>query len=938
MAKGFYVSKIVAFVGIFFAIAAVVTIIALVVVYSNEKNNNVENGGSTSGTTTTTGTTTITGTTTTTGSATTTTTTSGTTSSTLKPATSTPASNEPWDQYRLPKTLVPDHYDLDLRPILEKNNEGLYVFHGESIVYFKCEISTNLVIIHSDKLNYTLTVLKDSAGNNIVINKIDIVEKTNYLVLHLAENLVQGTTYTLQTAFVGELADDMAGFYRSEYVEDGVTKIIATTQMQAALTRKAFPCFDEPALKATFNITIRHKPDYVALSNMNPISVTTETWDGQQWNVTVFDKTPKMSSYTVAFIISQFKYIGDEMIKIWGRKKAIEDESQGEYALAITGPMLTFFEDYYKIPYPLPKSDQVAIPDFFAGAQENWGLIAYRETALLWDSRESSIENKERVVTVIAHELAHQWFGNLVTVRWWNDLWLNEGFATYVEYLGVDSAEPMWNYKDLFILYDVHKAMAVDALVSSHPLSIEEEVNTTAQVNELFDVIAYSKGGSIVRMLSFILTEELFIDGLSSYLDRFKYDNTVYTDLWTHLQAAVDNQSAETLPPGENVTTIMDTWILQMGFPVVKVDTVLGSVTQTHFLLDSDSVAPPPSPFNYIWKVPITYLSSSGHTSNWWLLQRTDTHNDFKVTGNDWILVNINVTGYYRVNYDDGNWNRLLQQLNTDFSAIPVINRAQIIDDAFNLVRAKLIPTTRALETTKFLSKEVEYTPWQAALGSLSFFVEMFDRSEVFGPMKAYMRQKVRPLFDYFKTLTGNWTTRPATLTEQYNEVNAISTACSYGLPECEDLATEQFREWMNTNNNIIHPNLRSTIYCNAIATGGQAEWDFSWEKFKNTTNAQEADKLRAGLTCSKEPWILNRFGSTSLSFDNLITSVTTRFSTDFELKQLEQFKKENEEAGFGRAARALEQAIEKTKANIKWVAENKAEIKAWFENAVTTS
>ncbi|CAH2274213.1 aminopeptidase N [Pelobates cultripes] len=759
--------------------AAIATIIALAVVYSDEKakNHDLTNPpeittvtGATSGSTS--------GTTSSTGSGTTSTTraTSGTSSSTST-TTTTPPSNDPWDKYRLPKTLKPYHYDVELRPVLEKNAEGLYVFHGKSEAFFTCEEATNLVIIHSIKLNFTTNpkaILRDSSGNALTVSKIEEVSLTQYLVLHVANPLEVGKHYSLYTEFVGELADDLAGFYRSEYVEDGETKIIATTQMQAPDARKAFPCFDEPAMKATFSITIIHKPDYVALSNMNPI--TAQVGEAGQRKVVnlfdIFEKSVKMPTYLVAFIVSQFKPVGDPGnstttgVQIWGRKKAIEDENQGEYALNISKPILDFFAKYYNISYPLPKSDQVAIPDFSAGAMENWGLVTYRETGLLYDPAVSSITNKERVATLIAHELAHQWFGNLVTIRWWNDLWLNEGFASYVEYLGADYAEPTWNIKDLIVLYDVHRVMAVDALASSHPLtSKEEEVNTPAQISEVFDSIAYSKGASVIRMLSEFVSEEVFVKGLATYLKHFEYDNTVYSDLWTHLQQAVDT-TVPSLNLPKTVAEIMDTWVLQMGFPVVKIDTTTGVVTQKHFLLNSDSVVTRPSEFNYTWIVPISYTKNDS-PGKYWLLQSLETNNDFKTSGTEWLLANINVTGYYRVNYDEGNWNKLIAQLGTNHLSIPVINRAQIIDDAFNLARAKYVPITTALDTTKFLSNDVEYMPWQAALSSLSYFVQMFDRTEVFGPMKEYMKRQVSPVFEHFKTTTGNFTIRPASLTDQ---------------------------------------------------------------------------------------------------------------------------------------------------------------------------
>nr|XP_047902278.1 aminopeptidase N [Anser cygnoides]XP_047902279.1 aminopeptidase N [Anser cygnoides] len=962
MAAGFFISKAVGIAGIVLALGAVATIIALSVVYAQEKNKTSGSGGDTTTTTTTTATITS-----------------------LAPNT-TAAPNNPWNRWRLPTTLKPELYEVTLQPFLKPDNNNMYIFKGNSSVTFLCEEATDLIIIHSNKLNYTLqgnfhTSLQAVNGSNApAITQTWLETTTQYLVVQLAAPLQKGQSYRLFSIFTGELADDLAGFYRSEYVEGNVTKVVATTQMQAPDARKAFPCFDEPAMKANFTVTLIHPSDHKAISNMPTESTQQVQTGGESWNVTKFLTTPKMSTYLLAFIVSQFDYVyndsGKVLIRIWGRPEAIK-ENQGAYALQVTGPILSFFEQHYNTPYPLPKSDQVGLPDFNAGAMENWGLVTYRENSLLFDDAYSSISNKERVVTVIAHELAHQWFGNLVTLRWWNDLWLNEGFASYVEYLGADSAEPTWNIKDLMVLNEVYTVMATDALTTSHPLSFrEDEINTPAQISEVFDTIAYSKGASVLRMLSDFLTEDVFKEGLQSYLHTYSYGNTVYTDLWEHLQQAVDKNNV--LLPG-NISTIMDRWTLQMGFPVVTVNTLSGSIQQSHFLLDPTSKVERPSEFNYTWIVPITWMTSTTSGSRYWLVDVSDTNSSFKVDGSNWLLLNLNVSGYFRVNYNQENWDQLLLQLSSDHLVIPVINRAQIIDDAFNLARAKYINVTLALNTTQFLGQETAYMPWQAALNNLQYFQLMFDRSEVFGVMKKYIQKQVKPLFEYYKNVTGNWTKIPDGLMDQYNEIIAISTACSYGVPECQELATSLFKEWQNNStNNPITPNLRSAIYCSAVATGGQEAWDFMWDRFREATIVSEADKIRTALACSTETWILQRYlqytidptkirkqdatstinsiasnvvgqplawdfirsnwkllfgqyGGGSFSFSRLILSVTQRFSTEFELQQLEQFKADNQDVGFGSGTRALEQALERTRTNINWVNENKESVLAWF-------
>uniref|UniRef100_A0A672FXS4 Aminopeptidase n=1 Tax=Salarias fasciatus TaxID=181472 RepID=A0A672FXS4_SALFA len=942
MGKGFYVSKAVALFLLVTAVAALATIIALSVVYSQERAKTLEDPASTS---------------------------------TARPSTtteSTPSTpKEPWHLYRLPDSLSPSTYNVSLHPRLTPNEDsGLYIFTGQSSVEFTCLKETDLILIHSNKLNLTLfdgfhaklTGLNGAVAPTMKNTFLEV--PTQYLVIQLNAPLKAGSTYRLDTEFVGELADDLGGFYRSEYVEDGVKKVVATTQMQPTDARKAFPCFDEPAMKAVFHMTLIHPVGTVALSNgMNYGKFSSPTHPGAQ-------------TMTIWFgICCPLHCFSSLQIRIWAREKAIK-EGQGDYALNKTGPILAFLENYYNSTYPLSKSDQIALPDFGAGAMENWGLITYRETSLLYDPAVSSNGDLEWVATVISHELAHMWFGNLVTMKWWNDLWLNEGFATYVSYLGADLAEPDWNMKDLIVLNEITGVMGVDALASSHPLSSkEEDIQRPEQIGELFDAITYSKGAAVLRMLSHFITEEVFSEGLHTYLDEFQYNTTGYRDLWNHLQMAVDKNGVSL--PG-TLEDVMNRWILQMGFPVVTINTASGEISQNHFLLNPDSVVDRPSEFDYQWFVHVTWIKNGGAEQKYWLTEKQDV-----ILGtNDWLVANIDMEGFYRVNYDLPNWERLIKKLDST----PQVKLSQLIPSTHehthrhtnmceSFSRARIIDTTLALRTTKFLNKEVEYMPWETATRNLDFFYLMFDRSEVYGPMQAYIRKQVEPLFDYFKNLTLNWTQIPKRHTDQYNQVNAISMACSTGVEGCKELVTGWFKEWMDnpTNNNISHPSLsyESPSLC------GQKEWDFAWTMFQTTTVASEAEKLRRALACTTQPWLLNRYlqycldpnkirkqdasstivaianspigqplawdfiranwdrisnyGAGAFSFGSLINGVSKRFYSEFDYKQLRQFKEDNE-AQLDWVATSVDQALEKTRANINWVEKNKEDILKWFE------
>ncbi|KAK7152126.1 hypothetical protein R3I94_008458 [Phoxinus phoxinus] len=886
---------------------------------------------------------------------------------------------------RLHDYLLPESYKVVLQPYLYSaitNNytNQSFFFSGNSTVRLKCIKDSKTILLHVHNLNVKNVEVRKSGSDEKLASRYTIHNnESNFLVINLEGQLSgNGTYYDIFTNFEGELFEDLSGFYVNRYTEKSKdedeedeerNRFLATSLLQPTDARRVFPCFDEPALKAVFDITIIHRPGITALSNGIGDSGSIEI-DGEEWVVTTFTPTPIMSTYLLAFTLADFTYksipTGTNM-HIYARREAIV-AGHADYAVEITHKILIHYEKEFGLKYPLDKLDQIALPDLSVGAMENWGFISYQESGLLYDEVTGSTFDKEWVATLIAHELAHQWFGNLVTMRWWNDLWLNEAFATYMSYIGVEAAG--WDLKDLIVLREIQSAFQVDSLNSSHPLSLyENDIQTSSEIIELFDDVTYSKGAAVLRMLSAFMTDQAFMKGLKTYLYNFQYNNTVYNDLLECLQGETNL----------DLEGFMSTWIEQVGYPVITINTQTGDTSQEQFLLK------PGVGHNIPWQVQITYIKSddSGLKKDLLKVKGPVRRPHFQLIDSDkWVLANINCTGFYRVNYDEENWNKLLMQLEKDHHMIPVINRGQLIDDAFNLARGHRLNVSIALSLTKFLVNDTEYIPWESALKNLDHFVLMFDRSEVYGAITKYLRKQVRGLYEHFEEYTNN-ATIPKDYTDQNNQVNAISVACTYGLPECINMATSLFMDHKNDSNifsipSEIHPNLRRAIYCSAIAAGDEDDWEFVWEEYQRTTVAAEKDKLRYALSCTKEIWLLNRYleytldpskirkmdmvstinyiaknvagqplawdfvrgkwsyitqeyGAGIISLGSLLDGVTKRFSRDVELEELKQFQREQDKEDQGFAARALEQVIERTEANIIWVNENKQNVKDWF-------
>ncbi|XP_069018368.1 alanyl (membrane) aminopeptidase-like b isoform X1 [Embiotoca jacksoni] len=882
---------------------------------------------------------------------------------------------------RLPESLVPEAYELYLWPhlytkIIEKVNvtspNQTMLLTGNSTVHFQCVQATRSIFLHSKDLTILASKVmeKDKKKEIPSLKPIHHTDGSDFMEIPLDDNLKKGEKYSLFLSFEGEISQNLQALFVSTYDEgepededdESTKRFLAATNLQPTDARKLFPCFDEPDMKAEFLVTIIHRRHTTALGNTHK---TSDVLD-DDWTCTKFSETPVMSTYLLAFMVSDLEcqIPTDGKISMCARPEAIA-AGHTKYANKVTLDILRHYELYFDMPFAPDKLDQVALPDLGPAAMENWGLITYQEGGLLYEEGVSSVLHKDTIASLIAHELAHQWFGNLVTMKWWNEIWLNEGFATYMSYAAVDKVEPSFQMKDASIMTDLQAVFEADALASSHPLSPpENDIQGADEINGMFDEISYSKGAMVLRMLATYMGEQTFMNGVKAYLKTYKFENTIQDDLWHHLQLAYGRRDV-------NVTKVMRSWTDQAGYPVVTINTTSGSFVQKRFLFNSINDA------NQQWYIPIKTMSNRSNVIDNLLKPGDSGRKDEFISRNgEWILANVNCTGYFRVNYNIENWKRLLTQLEENPHRIPVINRGQLIDDAFNLARAKLVNVTLALNLTRFLSKETALIPWDSAFRNLEYFVHMFDRSEVYGPMQAYLQKQVTELYLSFQNETENPEVT-SSHSSKYNQIKAISVACSNGLPECIEMVKSKYDEWMAINGtNNIDTTLRSVIYCQAVAAGGKKEWEFAWEKFLSSKDISEKNQLRYALSCTKKIWLLNRYLEYTLDSEKirlmdvvptinniamnsagqalawnfirahwdyvgqvdgalLIEGVTSRFSTQFELDELIRFSNDDEQSS---VKWALNQAIEQTRVNIQWVREHKDVILEWFEGEMETA
>jgi len=484
------------------------------------------------------------------------------------------------NRFRLDRTIEPSHYSLRIEPDLAK-----FTFTGQALIKIRARKPVARITLHADELAITRALLylgTSPAAATLRASRITHDKKLETTTLHFSRTIPTGRELVLGLAFTGAINDKMRGFYRTSYEIRGKKHWGGATQFEATDARRAFPCWDDPDRKATFELTLRVPTHLTALSNM---PVARARRDGSFKEIT-YQPTPRMSTYLLAWVIADLECVAGRdahgtPIRVW---TTVGKKNQGRFALQVGRRSLDYFSSWFNIPYALPKLDMVALPDFAAGAMENWGLVTYRETTLLVDPKHSSAPAKQRVAEVISHELAHQWFGNLVTMEWWTDLWLNEGFASYMDPKAVNSQFPAWQVWNQFVAGEYLLALRDDSLKSSHPIEIP--VKNPHEIREIFDHITYNKGSAVNRMLEHFLTEPVFRKGLSRYLKRYAFTNARTQDLW----AALEEVS------GKPVRAIMANYTRQEGYPVVTAKEAqrgVLSLEQRRFISDH-ALAPDP--------------------------------------------------------------------------------------------------------------------------------------------------------------------------------------------------------------------------------------------------------------------------------------------------------------------------------------------------------
>jgi len=732
-------------------------------------------------------------------------------------------------EYRLPATVTPRRYDLRLEPDLKG-----FTFSGDETVTVIISQPTLEVVLNALELEIDEAVAEQN-GKSVPSARIEMEPARERAHIHFREALASGE-WKLRIKFRGILNDKLHGFYRSQYTDSaGKAHTVATTQFEATDARRAFPCWDEPALKAVYKVTLVIDENLTAVSNAG---IEQERRLGSGKKEVVFKDTMKMSTYLLAFIVGEFEATG--VVDAGTPLRVVHVPGKREltgWAKQIGAFSLKFFAGYYGIPYPGDKLDLIAIPDFAAGAMENLGAITFRETALLVDDSTASRAELERVADVVAHENAHMWFGDLVTMKWWNGIWLNEAFATFMEMLAVDAWKPNWKRWDSFGVSRA-AAMAIDALKSTR--SIEYTVLSPEDCRSMFDVLTYEKGASVLRMLEQYLGGEEFRKGISLYLKKHQFANTETGDLWDALQEASD----------EPVRPLMDSWIFQQGFPIINVEALNGGRTlklsqQRFFYL------PPDKPEPQLWHVPIRIRVQTKRGEGAYRLLLTERETTLDLPAEvEWSLVNEGGSGFFRVRYSP----ELLRALTVNAQHLKPIERFGLVSDVWAATVAGLKPLREFVAMARLFRDETDLNVWRALAAGFNY-LDMIAGGE----QRPLLAKAVRDVLGPAAARLG-WSAK-AGEDELTRQLRAMLLGMMGTLGEDNEVqasARAMYAEWSRDiarADRDLMPQLIGIL----SHTGDRARYEEFKHNFKNARTPQEEQRYLFSLANFRAPELLRQ-------------------------------------------------------------------------------
>jgi puromycin-sensitive aminopeptidase len=732
--------------------------------------------------------------------------------------------------YRLPTVVTPERYEIRLTPDL-----STATFAGEETVAIQVIEPVRQIVVNAAELEFHAVSIK-GADAKVLQGNTALDSENEQARLNFAESLNPGR-WELQIVFSGILNDKLHGFYRSTYKDsNGQEKPLASTQFESTDARRAFPCWDEPAFKAVFQVTLVVDAKLTAISNARAVRETVLPGTGKKQ--VVFADSMKMSTYLVAFIVGEFEGTEPVMVdyaplRIW----AVPGKGQlGKFAQEVGRFSLSFFSRYYAIAYPGDKLDLIAIPDFASGAMENLGAITFRETALLVDEQKATRAELERVADVVSHENAHMWFGDLVTMEWWNGLWLNEAFATFMEMLAVDAWKPEWRRWDSFTVSRA-AAMQVDGLKSTRP--IEFPVERPEEAAGMFDVLTYEKGASVLRMLEQYLGADAFRDGIRLYLRRHEYANAETTDLWDALEDSTKKP----------VRALMDSWIFQAGYPFISVEKngrrLVLSQRMFRYLQDSDI---PERQFH----VPIFLRAGTrkGTVNQTALL--TDQELGIELSDDiDWVVVNAGGHGFYRVRYSPDLMSGIKQGLQTNL--LPV-ERFNLVNDTWAMALAGFTSLSDYLSLIDLLRDETDLNVWTTVIISSHNLHRILDEAQ-----DRLFQERLRSILSpAVERLTWSPREGETDLERQLRGDLIAALGIVADDKACQERARELYGRY-EKEPAAVERNLVPALVSIVAHTGSGVDYEKFYTKFKNAQNPQEETRYLFALGSFRQPELIDR-------------------------------------------------------------------------------